>query len=127
MGLVVPEIEKRLVGRGLTPTEAEAAVMDYFSGKAREQFGSIAANDRNQLMHRMFSGVIALVAVILAYMYGEGRSVAKTIGWMGLPLACIWLSEEVGRRFATPPALVRWVAWVPLLAICGYRIVLLTI
>ncbi|MBY0459922.1 MAG: hypothetical protein K2V38_21610 [Gemmataceae bacterium] len=125
LGLSVPAIEQRLVAKGLSPRAATAAVNAAL--EKRLQASSVAAGPSEESLkaHRFGSAVAACLCLAMAAAFGGGMSAGKTFCWLMLPVACIWWPEVFGD--ATPPALVRWVAWGVLLLICGYRSVLLTL
>lgn len=45
---------------------------------------------------RVISGIIAVVYLLGAYLGGGGKSLLQTMGFLVLPIACIWYSEEMG-------------------------------
>ena len=122
MGMSVPEIEKRLVAKGLTPAMATTVVMDIIKGRLAGQRQSSEQVERNQVLHRSCSAVAMCVCVLLGYLYGEGYSAGKAFSKAALPVACIWFPW--GEEF---PILIRWCAWVVLMLVIVYRLVLLTL
>ncbi len=127
LGLLVPDIEQRLVARGLTPAVAAAVVGRVLEARVAERSGAVGG-ERGEFLHRALSAGAGCVWLLLAYWFGEGLSVARTAIWLALPLACIWFPEVMGRS-ADPyrASGLRWLSWVVLLLIGGYRVVLLLI
>jgi hypothetical protein len=120
MGQSVPEIEQRLVARGLTPAAAAAAVRSALEERARAPLDDTEEAEPGDRVHRILSALVGCVCLVLAYSFGEGLSAAKTLISILGPLACIWFPEILGRS-----PLSRWAGWFVLLLICGYRVVLL--
>jgi hypothetical protein len=130
MGIAVPEIEQRLIARGLSPEAASAAVTKCLSATIRDQSRLAGLDeDHAEKLHRIASAVVACLGLVLAYFYNSGRSVAITLSWLALPMACIWNAEAMVRSYdqTSPLKFVRWGAWTAVIAILGYRIVLLAL
>jgi hypothetical protein len=126
MGLTVPEIEQRLVDRGMGPAVASATFTMILGERVHEESESLEREERRQRLHVVLSVATACVCLVLAFLYGGGLSAAKTLLRMLLPLACIWFPGVISRsadRVAVP--FIRGGAWFLLLAILGYRVVLL--
>jgi len=45
---------------------------------------------------RVISGVVAALYLLGAYLGGGGKSLLQMIGFLVLPMACIWYSDEMG-------------------------------
>lgn len=45
---------------------------------------------------RVISGVIAAMYLLVAYFTGGGKALLQVTGFLVLPLACIWFSDEMG-------------------------------
>jgi hypothetical protein len=125
VGLSVPEIERLLVTKGLPPPTATSVVNAVLEGRVRASEAPLERAERSRASHRIASAVAACACLALAYAFGGGLSAARTLLWLLLPVVCIWWAEAV--EPAVPPALVRLVAWIALLAIGGYRVVLLSL
>lgn len=123
IGLPVHQIEEQLVAKGLDPATATAVVNAVLEGQLRTGAESPGPSDSALRLHRLAS-LLALCACLgLAYAFGGGLSVGRTIRLLFLPIACIWWAEMLEDN--APPALLRWVAWLVVLLIAGYRVVLL--
>lgn len=125
IGLSVPEVEKQLVAKGLSPSTATAVVNAVLGGRLRTASTSPIPGDGGLTAHRVASVVAVCLCLGLAYAFDGGLSVGRTILWLLLPVACIWWAEELEDN--APPPLIRWVAWFVVLVIAGYRVVLLTL
>jgi hypothetical protein len=77
------------------------------------------------MLHRIASVAAVCVCLGLAYAFGGGYSVGLTTSWLLLPVAAIWWAELMVA--VSPPTLVRWAAWVVVVLIAGYRVVLLSV
>jgi hypothetical protein len=119
----VPDIEQRLVGKGLPSSTAAAVVTAVLEGRLRTSQEASGASERAVTAHRAASAVAVCICLALAYAFGGGPSVGRTALSLLLPVACIWWAEVLTAN--SPPTLVRWVAWVVLLLIAGYRVLLL--
>jgi hypothetical protein len=124
----VPDIEQRLVARGLTPAAAAAAVTSVLENRVREQFEPLRHRERRQRLHRALAGAAGCACLLLGYWFGGGYSAGKTLLWLLLPLTCIWFPDAMAAS-AGPGrvALLRWCGWLVLLLIGGYWVVLLLI
>jgi hypothetical protein len=125
IGLSVPEIEQGLVAQGLTPSTASAAVNAALEDRLRATAAPLDAGDRALTAHRLASAFAVCVCLGLAYAFGGGESVGRTVLWLLLPVACIWWADLFASDY--PPALIRWAAWVLLIVIGVYRVVLLSL
>jgi hypothetical protein len=126
VGLPVPDIEQRLVARGLAPAVAAAVVNRVLEGRVARQSEEMGGGERGEFLHRALSSAVGGVCLVLAYWFGGGLSVGRTVLWLALPLACIWFPKAIARP-ADPyrTAILRWVGWAVLALIGGYRVVLL--
>ena len=80
-------------------------------------------------MGRVLSLVIAVLYMALAYFQHDANSFFDLLGYLILPLACIWFSDEMGNFFglglgghgfarvdeSSPPSLIKFMGWVLLL------------
>jgi hypothetical protein len=125
IGRTVPQIEQQLVAKGLAPSTATAVVNAVLEG--RLQTGSASSVPREGVLtaHRVASVPAVCLCLGLAYAFGGGQSVGRTTLWLLLPVACIWWAEVFADNAPPPP--IRWVAWLVVLFIAGYRVVLLSI
>jgi hypothetical protein len=122
LGMSVPDIEQRLVTKGLSPSTATAVVTAVLEGRLRESPAAPGPSEGALTAHRTASAVVACICLVLAYAFGGGPSVGRTALWLMLPVACIWWAEVL--TDGSPPTLVRWASWILLLLIGGYRVVL---
>lgn len=123
IGHTRPQIEQQLVAKGLSPSVAAAVVTAVLEEYLRASSASPGPGDGALMVHRAASAAAVCLCLGLAYAFGGGESVGRTILWLLLPVACIWWAEVL--ESAYPPALVRGAAWVVLLLIGVYRVVLL--
>jgi len=73
------------------------------------------------MKNRLISGIVAILYLIAAYLGNGGKGLLQMIGFLALPMACIWYSEELGdftgntgRGFitgTTPGCLVAFGGW----------------
>ena len=76
-------------------------------------------------MKRLISGIVAILYLIGAYFGGGGKGLLQTIGFLVLPMACIWYSDEMGDftgntgrgliTSTTPGCLIAFGGWLLLL------------
>jgi len=123
IGQTVAEVEQRLVAKGLSPSTATAVVTTVLEDRLRASSASPGPGEGALTAHQAASAVAACICLGLAYVFGGGLSAGRTTLWLLLPVACIWWAEVLVS--ASPPALVRWAAWVVLFLIGGYRVILL--
>jgi hypothetical protein len=126
VGRTVPEIEQRLVERGLPPAVAAAAVTRALERQLRRQHEPFGEGEVGERWHRILSAAAGCVCLLIAYWYGGGRSAGYTLIWIVWPLAGIWFPEAITRS-SDPDrtAAARWVGWLVLLFLGGCRLVLL--
>ncbi len=128
VGHGAPEIEQRLVGRGLTPADAAAAVTKALEGGVRGEFTPLQAAEQGQLIHRILAAVVGCACLGLGYWFNGGISAGRTLLWLLLPLACVWFPGPMaGPTHPARVILLRWAGWLAILAILGYRVLLLWI
>lgn len=126
VGHGVPEIEQRLVARGLDPATAAAAVTQVLEGGVRGEFAPLAAAEGGQFLHGALAVVVGCVCLGLAYWFNGGISAARTLLWLLGPLACVWFPNWMdGSTHPVRVLLLRWCGWLAILAILGYRVWLL--
>jgi len=128
-GLRLPEVEERLVARGLTPELASKVVEELLEARIRQQVLAQKRLDRWKSLNRILSAVVAVVYIVIAYWSGGDSFAGEVTLELVLPLACIWFGVEAGRHFAntdndpTPSVLIRLGGWL-LLIIVGIFVVL---
>lgn len=123
VGMSVPDIQLRLVTRGMSAATAAAVVDQVLESRGRERLQEHDAGEWGELLHRVLSAVLGIICLWLAYRFGSGLSAGRTlIGVLG-PVACIWFPEAMGGRHGE--VAVRWFGWLALVAILGYRVALL--
>jgi hypothetical protein len=134
LGRSVPDVEKQLVGRGLTPETATTVVNAVLEGNLRAQTAPAARLERRLRLHRGLSAGVGLLTILLAFQF-SGLSAGRTLLWVAIAMACVWFGEEIGsnERFAfsstgpTPGAVVRLAGWVVLVVMLLYRLELVLI
>ena len=70
MGLKMPDIEKLLVARGLTPDVASAVVTRALEERVRGHFEPMKERERSENLHRIFSLFVGFVCIVLGFLYG---------------------------------------------------------
>ena len=125
IGMSVPEIETRLVAKGLTPSAATAVVNSILEERVANRFEPIAQSERGELLHRLLSVIVACGCIVLGYWFGQSLSAGYALMSVLAPLACIWFPEYLARR--TQEGAIRAMGWVVLLMIVAYRIVMLSL
>ena len=125
LGLSAPEVEQRLAAKGLAPSTATAVVNALLEGHLQASSEPSGPSAGALTAHRVASAVAVCICLGLAYAFGGGQSVGRTTLSLFLPVACIWWAGVLSSD--SPATLVRWTAWVVVLLIGGYRVVLLTL
>jgi hypothetical protein len=123
IGQTVPQIEQQLVSKGLSAATATAVVNAVLEGRLQAGSAPPGPTDGALMAHRVASVVAVCLCLGLAYAFGGGLSVGRTILWLLLPVGCIWWAEMQPDN--APPSLIRWVAWLVVVLIAGYRVILL--
>jgi hypothetical protein len=90
VGVSVPDIERRLVTKGVAPAAATAVVQRVLQERVREVVQAEKNRSRRVLIHVILSGVVACLSLILGSWYGEAPSLMYVLGGLMLPLGCIW-------------------------------------
>jgi hypothetical protein len=131
IGMSVPEIQQRLVSRGLAPAAAEAVVLSVVEDRVRQQVEPQERALARRRLHRILSGIVGAACILLGYWFGGGLSAGKVVLSILFPLSCIWFGDEIGSRWSstfspgpTPGVLLRLGGWVVLLGICLHRLAL---
>jgi hypothetical protein len=122
VGVSVPEIESRLVARGLDPMIAEAAVTHALSDRIRER----AEPEESVLTLRiLWIGAFAIgcVCVALAFRTGGATSAAWVFLFVLLIVVCLWFGQWIGLR---GNILVRALGMLIFLLLFVYRLILLS-
>lgn len=125
IGLTVPQIEELLAAKGLSPATAKAVVNAVLEGSLRAASNAPGIGEKALWAHRAASRAVIGLSLGLAYQYGGGLSIGKTLLWLLGPTFCIWFAEVISS--GVPPAFIRWAAWAAVVAILGYRVVLLAL
>jgi hypothetical protein len=123
IGLLVPDIERRLVARGLYPAAARLAVNRVLESLVTAQSERATARERIAWIHRVLSLLFASMGIAVAYCFSGGPSAGKTLIYVLGSLACIWFPEVMGR--SSDPyraACLVWFGWAALLVISGLPI-----
>ena len=129
-GLKAPEIETRLIHKGLSPSIAQSVVPRCFERRFHAIQRSEMWATRRKVLSRAASLVIAMGYLVLAAFTGGPESVLRTILFLLLPLGCIWFPQAFGTYLRRP-------SWVgpyftsptpgPLVAIGGWLVLLLSV
>jgi hypothetical protein len=125
IGLGVPEIERGLVEKGLTPAEAEAVVTSVLENRVQDQLQPQADAEIQQRVHRILSAVIGCACLGLGYWYGGGYSTAKVALGILVPVSCVWVPDWMAS--STPAFMIRLGGWLLLIVIFMYRLTLVMI
>ena len=128
IGMAVPEVEERLVAKGLSPTDANAIVTSVLKERLREDGPPLQEDEPWQPVPLVLSVAAGGTCLFLAYWFGGGLSAAKTLLGVMPALACIWF-PELTNRSANPEraAATRAFGWLILFLVAAYRIYLLLI
>jgi hypothetical protein len=130
IGLKVPEIEQRLVARGLAPEAATSVVTKALEDRIREENEPKERAGRRLRMHRILSAVLVGAYILVGYRAGGVGSALYTLRDFLLPLVCIWFADEMESAtgptgilspyltFPTPAIFLRLGGWLVLLAPC---------
>ena len=126
IGLSVPEIEKRLVDRGLAPEVAAAVVTAALEAKVREKVERVRMEERSEFLHRILS--VLAVGACLVMTYFTGANWMRTSWVLLVALASIWFPEVMSRSSASEWTwYTRWIGWLAVLLMFCYRVWLLTL
>jgi hypothetical protein len=129
-GSSIPETEKRLVHRGLSPEEASALVDGVLDEAFRKQSEERLRANRRKWVHRVLSALLACAVIVIAYRL-PGRMASQISSGVLVSLACVWFSEELWSytdaqvRARTPSNLLRVGGWLVLLGIGIFTLTLL--
>jgi hypothetical protein len=130
-GLKVPDIERQLVARGLAPEIAEAVVTNVLGERVRRMEPDRPEQRRRLMLHRIASGGVAFLCLLIAYRFLSGYVLFRTAPALLFPLLFIWFADHVSKmsgRFrdakSVPAFVVRWLAWSVLLLNLLFLIVL---
>jgi hypothetical protein len=94
VGLSVPEIERRLVARGLDPMIAEAAVTHALADRVRENtdvFDSLISRNTQ----RIAAITIGCGCVLLAFCTGGVASAASVLLFVAPILVLVWFAQRI--------------------------------
>jgi hypothetical protein len=129
----VPDSVQRLVAQGLSPEAATDVVEKVVEERIRQQVESLARAERRDRLHRVASVVAGGACVLLAYGFFGTWPACQTGLEVLLPVACIWLPDELGvytSKYSfirtSPGIVIRWCGWF-LLAVIGIRVLWLGI
>jgi hypothetical protein len=126
VGVLVPDIEKRLVARGLPRAVADAVVSHVLEGWVGAKSDPIGDSDRRELLHRALSVMVVGVCLLLAYGAGGGISAGRMVIFMAPILACIWYPQVMGKSADSwRAAALRGFAWLTLLLFVAFHSVVL--
>jgi hypothetical protein len=119
--LNVPEIERRLVARGLDPMIAEAAVTHALADRVRENtdvFDSLISRSTQ----RIAAITIGCGCVLLAFCAGGIMSAARILLLVVPIVVFVWFAQRIGARRGH---LVRWLGWLIMLLYFLYQLITL--
>jgi hypothetical protein len=119
VGVSVPEIERRLVARGLDPVIAEAAVTHALSDRIREKTAPYEPLS-SQNAQRIAAIAIGCGWVLFSFCNGGVRSAARTILLVAPIVVFVWFAQRIGARRGN---LVRWLVWLFMLLYFLYRLI----
>jgi hypothetical protein len=123
-GLKVPEIEQHLVARGLTPDEANSLVMGILAGNVQQRTRALARSERAKPIRLFVSAAIGGACMLLAYGFGGGPSVGRSLIWLVPVLGGIWLPELTDTEDSDWGQRSVVTGWLLLVLYFGYRIFL---
>jgi hypothetical protein len=131
IGQPIPGIVKQLVSAGLDSTTAQL-LAEFVIEEGLRQTNTAAARSESRLyLHRVLSTIVLVVCLVLAYLWGEERSVIWTLTWATVPIMVIWFGDKaremLGYEDPSSDFLLRIAGWVALLVILGRRIAFLVL
>jgi hypothetical protein len=95
-GMSVPEIERQLVGFGLSPEAATAVVNDVLQERLRTTDGAAEPSGVELILHRALSAVFGAATILIA-LVSDGVGIACGVGlFLVVPLAWIWFGRWRG-------------------------------
>ena len=123
-GVSVPEIERRLVAKGVTPEVAEAVITRILGERVRAGQPDTPGQRRWRILHRIASSVVACSTIILVSRFGSSYLAFRTIPGVVFPVFFIWFGDTIGPVWARiggggplPGFAVRWLGWIILVPI----------
>lgn len=102
----MPEIEQRLIAKGLSAAEATAVLNAVLDGQLRGPQEDLDRDGNVWRLHFIASIVAACICMGLAYASGGGFSAVKTFLSLMLPLSCIWFVGSIYRWVAYHAVLI---------------------
>jgi hypothetical protein len=127
LGMKAPEVEQRLVAKGLTPAEANNVVMGILENRVRGRLAPVEAAERSLPLQLLLSVVVAGVCLALVYWFGGAGPAAWTLVCILPGLAGIWLPEMMAWEWNLALTRCRIGGWAWLLLFGGGRVVLVAI
>jgi hypothetical protein len=132
VGQTMPEIERRLVAKGLAAETAAAVVTAALEGPVRQKKASLAKAKRANWIHRILSALVGGVCILIMYglfgpyLHASPSLRRRTVGGVMTLVAFIWFIDGsgawYGKEFSStkdPPAVfIRWCVWVLLVLVC---------
>jgi hypothetical protein len=97
-GLKAPEIETRLVMKGVSPAMAALAVPKCLENRFQALERSRKRRARWRAINRVASLVVAAGYLFLASLAKGPEGFLRCLLFLLLPLACIWFSEAMGKH-----------------------------
>jgi hypothetical protein len=119
IGMLIPEIEKKLVARGLTPEEANSVVMRIVEGELAQEKGPWPKPVR-----LLLSAALGGDCLFLSYWIGGTLFVERSLFWVVPALGTIWI-VELADTDSPWGAYLGVAGWIVLLLIFGYRSIFL--
>jgi hypothetical protein len=127
IGMKVPEVEQRLVAKGLTAAQANDVVMRIVEGRVHNALAPAESQERSLPVQLVLSVVVAAVCLALAYWFGGAMPAVWTLACILPGLAGILLPEMMHWKWGLSGAGCRAVGWVWLLLFGAGRVLLIAI
>jgi hypothetical protein len=129
VGMSVPDVERQLVGKGLSPEEAAAVVRGVLEERLRTTAGPRELSTVELVLHRTLSMVFGVATVLAAFLSSGvmiatyvGILTAVAVGWIWRGRFWRWVSAVERPSFG-----VRLAGWVLLGLIFLYRLEVLIV
>jgi hypothetical protein len=124
-GSTMPQIERHLMAKGLSPEAAADVAERVLEDRARQQADPLRKAKQWALIHVFLSLVAAFAVIGLALWLFGGRVALRIALTMPVYLAFIWFPEWLEwldcrtNRFdkRTPAGMIRWAGWLLLFAV----------
>lgn len=127
IGMKAPEIEQRLVAKGLSPEEANDVVMGILEGRVRSEAPPVGPEEAGLPLHQILSLLHAGIFVAVSYWLGGAIPSAYTLICILPGLAGIWLPSMMTWDWQVSPASCRVFGWIWLYLFGFGRVILIAI